>query len=202
MAIRNSLATLIVTLLVGLAPIPALAVGIGGATATVFFSDIMLTFSDDSTFGEDIVEIVLYGTAAAESVTWGNLSFGKDDPPGANSSFAGENSPIVTIDFTDVAGPNPGFNPGEVFSIFPAFACVFCEDADPGNDRPATLADLIGVEVRFTFEDTSTTHGVFQPDDPGNPGAGLTLLMVPEPRTAILLALGLFGLATTGRRLA
>ena len=191
MTMRNSLATLIVTLLVGLAPIPALAVGIGGATAEFGGGNLTLTFGNDGLSDQDIVQLVLDGTNAVDfPITWSSAGF-PIDPPGANSSIAGEGTPIVTVAFTDDGGAEAqGFNPGDDFLLFGV-------DADPGVP---VLANLIGVEVTFTFENASTTHGVFQPDDPGNPGAGLTLLMVPEPTTAILLALGLFGLATTGRR--
>ena len=202
MAVRHCLATLIVTLLVGLAPIPALAVAIGGATAQFHLGpDFMLTFSNDSSDQEDIVRIVLYGTTAAELVTWEDVGF-ETDPAGANSSIAGEQTPVVTIDFVDVAGPSAGFNPGEGFFLFSVDACLFCEDVEPGNDQSVTLADLIDVEVEFTFEDDSTISGVFEPKNPANPEEGLTLRVIPEPGTAILLALGLSGLAASGRRLA
>jgi hypothetical protein len=188
MAIRNSLATLIVTLSVGLAPIPALAVGIGGATAEFVGVNLTLTFSNDGLSDQDIVQIILYGTSAVNfPITWSSAGF-PVDPAEANSSIAGEGTSVVTVTFTDVAGPSAGFNPGEDFVLFGV-------DADPGVP---VLADLINVEVEFTFEDTSTTSGFFKPDDPGDPEAGLTLLMVPPAPLEVRNAWGAPGEASRG----
>ena len=190
MAVRNFLATLIVTLSVGLAPIPALADGIVRGRAEFIGVNLTLTFIDAGISDQDIVEIVLYGSTAVNfPITWASVGVPLYDPPSADPGFdstvVGEGTQTVTITINDVAGGSVGFNPGEVFVLFGV-------DADPGVP---VLADLEDVGIDITFRDNTTFSGRFS--DQGDP---LRLMLVPEPRTAILLVLGLLGLAASGRR--
>jgi hypothetical protein len=149
-----------------------------------------ITFSNEALSTSDIVEIVLNGVLpSSPDVLWDDTGL-VIDPPGADSTIAGEGTNVLTVTFTDNFS---GFNPDELFRMFGVKPL-----SDPGGSA-LTVADLVGVGVEFTFEDTSRMIGTLELENPGNAASGLHFVLVPEPATAILLVCGLTGLALGGR---
>jgi hypothetical protein len=141
--------------------------------------NIDLTFFNDGTNTSDITSLLIDGTTADAFVLVWDDAFAVTEPPGADVSFAGLDTSLLTVNFADNLD---GFNPGESvsFNVDPDTV------GDPGFG--AIISDLIGVEVTFNFEGGGSWRGVFV-DNPAE-GAGLVLNAVPAPGAVLLGGIG------------
>ena len=91
-----------------------------------------------------------------------------------------------------------------------ASTCDMFNQVGAFGATPAPASNLLVSTVSFIAGNAGTTANVSWETDPGTGFAldffgitnspGLTLTIIPEPTTAALLGLGLFGLAAAGRR--
>jgi hypothetical protein len=152
---------------------------------------ITLRITNDANSTVNIKSIRLDGnTAVSFPLIWDGVGPSTGPDPSGQLVFLDEDTRVLTIEFTTA------FNPGEVFTLGPMDV-----DGDPGLEI-VQVAQLLGVEVLFTFSDNTTALFEFI-DDPG-PGAGLILAPVtaaiPEPMALALFGASLAGLGFARRR--
>ena len=173
-------------------PASAQALSLGYVSGPDWSETIDVTFVNDS--DQDIVMLTMDGsTATAYPLVWSDPGT-VTAPPGSLPLAHGLGTSLLTVGF--LTTPD-GWNPGETFSLLGLDV-----DGDPG---PAThrVSDLVGVEVAFTFRDSSTYTGYFV-DDPnggllltGGGGSSTTRpTPAPEPTSPVLFGCGLLAVAS------